>query len=469
MGTKQSRRKFIATAVSGTVASVVAPAALASDQNAIAKPMIIPKEAFGANDRIRVAVLGVNGRGTSHYNTVMGLAQKENVVVAALCDPDMNVLQKRAKEFEEKFKQKVAIEQDFRKLYENKDIDAVMLASPNHWHALHTVLACQAGKDVYVEKPATHNVFEGRKIIEAAYKYNRIVQHGVQLRSNVAVREAVQHLHDGLIGRVYMSRGLVFRQRADIGDKGISKVPAGLDYDLWCGPAPMAPFTQNLVHYNWHWHWNYGNGDVGNQGIHETDLCMWGLGVGLPERITSMGGKFLWDDCKEVPEIQTSVYHYPKEKKMIQFEVRHWHTNDEGGATVGNIFYGDKGYLVVKGYNEYESFIYTSSGGPQDTSSGALPGRGGVQKGPSNKTGGEMELHVKNWFDAIRARDKTIQNGPVETGHLSSALAHLAAISYRLGAQLEFDPVAERFIGNNDANEMLTRNYRAPFIMPEKV
>ena len=468
MTSKQTRRKFIATTVTGTVASVVAPMAFAGEP--VVKPVIIPKQAFGANDRIRVAVLGVNGRGGSHISTTMGLAEKENVVIAALCDPDMPLLQKKAKEFEDKYNQKVLIQQDFRKLYENKDIDAVTLASPNHWHALHTIYACQAGKDVYVEKPATHNVAEGRKMIEAAYRYNRIVQHGVQLRSNEAVREAVQHLRNGLIGRVYMSRGLVFRNRADIGNKGISKVPEGLDYDLWCGPAPMVPFTQNLVHYNWHWHWNYGNGDVGNQGIHETDLCMWGLDVGLPERITSMGGKFLWDDCKEVPEVQTSVYHYPKEKKMIQFEVRHWHTNDEGGATCGNIFYGEKGYLVVKGYNEYESFIYgNASNTPQDTSSGVLPSGPRIQKGPSKKTSGEMDLHFKNWFDAIRARDMSIQNGPVETGHMASALAHLAAISYRLGQQLEFDPIAERFIGNEDANNMLTRKYRAPYLMPEKI
>jgi hypothetical protein len=183
-----------------------------------------------------------------------------------------------------------------------------------------------------------------------------------------------------------------------------------------------------------------------------------------------MGGKFLWDDCKEVPEIQSSTYHYPKEKKMIQFEVRNWYTNDEGGATVGNIFYGDKGYLVVKGYTDYESFIYTSrDSGPVDTSSGNLPARGGIQPGPKGSYKGEMELHVKNWFDAIRARDMSIQNGPVETGHMASSLAHLAAISCRLGQQLHFDPVAERFIGNDDANNMLTRTYRAPYLMPDKV
>ncbi|MDR3193828.1 MAG: Gfo/Idh/MocA family oxidoreductase [Tannerella sp.] len=450
METTHSRRKFLATALTGTVASVIAPATLHSKgvQNII-QPTVLPKEVFGANDRIRVAVLGVNGRGQSHIEEIMKL---QGVTVAALCDPDVNILKKRAQSFEEKYKKKVLIEQDFRKLYENKDIDAVTLATPNHWHALQAIWACQAGKDVYVEKPATHNIYEGRKLIEAAYKYNRIVQHGVQLRSSKSIREAIRLLNEGLIGRVYMARGLVYRWRPDIGNQGISKIPEGLDYDLWCGPAPMAPFTRNLVHYNWHWHWNYGNGDVGNQGIHETDLCMWGLNVGLPERITSMGGKFLWDDCKEVPEVQTSIYHYPKQKKIIQFEVRNWCTNLEDGADVGNIFYGDKGYMVIKGYGAYETYLGENR-----------------EKGPSNTAPDELNEHFKNWFDAIRARDMTLQNGPVESGHLSSALAHLGNISYRLGRQLTFDPVAERFIGDEDANQMLTREYRSPYVLPEKI
>ena len=447
-----SRRSFLKTAAKGAVIAAVTPSVLKSET---VTPDIIPWQAKGANDRIRVAVIGVNGRGQNHIEEIMGLSQKANIEVAVICEPDLPLAQTRAAEFEKKYGKKVLVEQDFRKSLEDKTIHAVTIASPNHWHALMTIWACQAGKDVYVEKPATHNIYEGKKMIEAAYKYNRIVQHGVQLRSSVAIREAVQHLRDGLIGRVYMSRGLVYRWRVDIGDKGISPVPAGLNYDLWCGPAPMRPFSRNLVHYNWHWHWNYGNGDVGNQGIHETDLCMWGLDVDtLPERITSMGGKFLWDDCKEVPEIQTSIYHYPKEKKIIQFEVRNWCTNLEDGAGVGNIFYGDKGYLVVNGYNSYASFLGEKR-----------------EKGPSKTEGGELTLHFQNWIDAMRARDMSIQNGPVQTGHLASSLAHLGNISHRLGLQLEFDPVAERFIGNgeNEANAMLSRDYRAPYLLPEVV
>ena len=446
---EQSRRKFLATAVSGALATTATPLVLA-DEKTIAPPVIVPKEVFGSNDRIRVAILGVNDRGVSHINAIMKLALSENVVVTTLCDPDLNVANKRAKEFEQNFQKKALVEQNCRKVFDDKNIDAVTIATPNFWHTLLAIWACQAGKDVYVEKPATHNIYEGRKLIEAAYKYNRIVQHGVQMRSFDLIREAVEHLRNGLIGRVYMARGLCLKRRPDIGDKGITNVPEGLDYDLWCGPAPMAPFSENLVHYNWHWHWNYGNGDVGNQGIHQTDLCMWGLNVGLPERIASMGGKFLWNDCKEVAEVQTSIYHYPREKKIIQFEVRNWYTNLEDGVAVGNIFYGDKGYMVVNGGGSYQTFLGDKR-----------------EKGPGREKGGNEAEHFKNWIDAIRTRDKSLQNGPVETAHLSSALAHLGNISYRLGCQLDFDPVAERFIGNQDANNMLSREYRPPYVIPE--
>jgi predicted dehydrogenase len=413
---------------------------------ALSLPTIIPAQAFGANDRVNVAVLGVNGRGKNHIDGYMNL---DKVQVTTLVDPDMNICQERAKEYGEKYNTPMKAVQDQREILDDQDIDVVSIASSNHWHALSTIWACQAGKDVYVEKPGSHNLWEGRKMVEAAAKYDRIVQHGVQLRSSKAIREAVQLLRDGYIGNVYMARGLVFRWRADIGDHGFEPVPEGVDYDMWTGPAPMRPFTRNLVHYNWHWHWDYGNGDVGNQGIHETDLCMWGLDVGFPTKITSMGGKFLWDDCKEVPEVQTSIYHYPAEKKMIQFEVRHWCTNLEDGAGVGNIFYGEKGYMVIKGYDTYETYL-----GQERT-----PG----QKG---KDGGD---HFQNFINAVRAHDKTMLHAPVETAHLSSGLAHLGNISYRLGRQLTFNPKAEKFINDPEADKMLTRNYRAPYVVPDKV
>lgn len=444
---KSTRRSFIKkTAVAGT--------------GVIAAPTIISANVFGANDRINAAVLGIHGRGKNHIESLMEL---ENVQVRTLCDPDMNLLNAQKSTFKEKYGKKVKLEQDLREVYDDKDIDVVSIASPNHWHALSVIWACQAGKDVYVEKPGSHNIWEGRKMVEAADKYNRIVQHGVQLRSSPAVNEAIGLLRDGYIGRVYMARGLVFRWRPSIGDKGTSPVPEGIDYDLWTGPAQKRPFSENLVHYNWHWHWDYGNGDVGNQGIHETDLCMWGLDVGLPTHITSMGGKYLWDDAKETPEVLTSTYNYPEENKIIQFEVRPWCTNTEQGVTVGNIFYGEKGILVVNGYDKYETFM------GQDRTPGQSGSDGGEAATGMDRGAGGTTGHFANFIEAVRKQDKSILNAPIETGHLSSGLAHLGNIAYRTGRVLEFDPKAEKFVNDPEADKHLTRDYREGFEVPQNV
>jgi predicted dehydrogenase len=398
-------------------------------------------------EKIRVAVLGVNGRGKDH---IAGFMAQKDAEVVCLCDPDGDLVAKRADEFQTKYGKKVTTQKDLRKVFDDQGIDAVSIATPNHWHSLAAIWACQAGKDVYVEKPGSHNIYEGRKMVEAAAKYKRIVQHGVQLRSSEAIREAVSLLREGVIGDVYMSRGLVFRWRPSIGNKKPTPVPANFDYDLWEGPAEHVPFSPRHVHYNWHWHWHWGNGDVGNQGIHETDLCMWGLGVDtLPDKITSLGGKFTFDDDKETPEVQTSLYHYTKQKKMIQFEVRHWMTNDEGGASVGNLFYGTKGYMVVKGYDTFETYLGQKK-----------------EKGPARKAGGD---HYANFIKAVYSRKTSDQHGPVETAHLSSGLAHLGNISYRLGRVLNFDPAKEKFIGDPAADKMLTRKYRKGFEVPAKV
>lgn len=442
-----SRRSFIKGTMAAGSATIVAPT-------------IVSAKVFGANDRINAAVLGLNGRGKAH---VSGLMNQENVQVTTLCDPDMNILNERQKEFKKKYGDSVGLEQDLRRVIDDKDIDVISIASPNHWHALSVIWACQAGKDCYVEKPGSHNIWEGRKMVEAVQKYDRIVQHGVQLRSSPAVNKAIELLREGYIGRVYMARGLVFRWRADIGDQGFSPVPDGVDYDLWTGPAPMRPFTENLVHYNWHWHWDYGNGDVGNQGIHETDLCLWGLDVGLPTKITSMGGKFLWDDCKEVPEVLTSVYHYPDEDKIIQFEVRPWCTNTEEGVTVGNIFYGDKGILVVDGYNKFKTYLGKnrkpgiSGDDGEKTASGMDRGAGGT------------DGHFTNFIEAVRKHDSSILTAPVETAHMSSGLAHLGNIAYRLGRVLTFNPNSEKFVNDAEADKMLTRNYRKGYEVPNVV
>ena len=398
------------------------------------------------NSKIGVAVVGLNGRGKSHIGA---LSRIKGVEIVALCDPDKEVLAERAKSVEEQSGRKPHLETDMRKIFERDDVDAVTIATPNHWHALATIWACQAGKDVYVEKPGSHNVFEGRQMIAAASKYKRIVQHGVQLRSSEAIQEAVEHLRKGTIGDVYMARGLVYRWRPSIGKEPDSQAPSSLDWNLWQGPATERPFSKRYVHYNWHWHWDYGNGDVGNQGVHETDMCLWGLNVGLPSRINAMGGKFLWDDDKQTPELLTTNYYYPESNQMLQFEVRPWITNAEAGATVGNIFYGSEGILVIKGYGSYEIFLGREN-----------------KPGPQKSTKGELGAHFQNWIDAVRSRDASSLNGPVETAHTASGLAHLGNISYRLGRQLDFDPKSETFSDDEEANKYLTREYRAPFIVP---
>ena len=406
-------------------------------------------KAADRNDTIRAAVLGVNGRGKSHIDCLQAIS---GVELALLCDPDELVLAKRAAQCQEEYGISVQTETDLRRVFDRDDIDVVCIASPNHWHALSTIWACQAGKDVYVEKPGSHNLFEGRKMVEAARKYDRIVQHGVQLRSNPALQEAVKLLREGVIGDVYMARGLVYRWRDSIGNTPESSAPETLDWDLWQGPAQQRPYSKRFVHYNWHWHWEYGNGDVGNQGVHETDMCLWGLGVELPSEIVSMGGKFLWSDDKETPEVLSSSYLYPEENKMIEFEVRPWITNDETGVKVGNIFYGSEGFMTIEGYRGFKTFMGRKS-----------------KPGPSARSEDPLVAHFQNFIDAVRTRDDSTLNGPVETAHTSSGLAHLGNIAYRLGRKLNFDPVQEKFVDDPEADQMLSREYREPYVVPEVV
>ncbi len=403
----------------------------------------------GANDRINVAVIGIHGRGGRH---ITNHQTSDNVEVVALCDIDKRVLAERATEFKKKYNKDVKKYVDMRDAFADKDVNAVSIATPNHWHALATIWACQAGKDVYVEKPGSHNIFEGRKMIEAAYKYRRIVQHGVQLRSSPALQEAVQLLREGVIGEPYLARGLCFRTRSSIGRKPAKWVPKHVDYNLWLGPAQWRPYTENLVHYNWHWHWDFGNGDVGNQGVHQTDMCLWGLGIDThPDKVCAMGGKFLWNDDKETPELLSTLYKYTRDNKMVQFETRPWNTNKENGATVGNIFYGEKGYMVVNGYGSFETFLGDKR-----------------EPGPKGSEGKEID-HFTNFHKAVRSRKMSDQNGPVETIHYSSTIAHLGNVAFRVGDTLDFDPSTERFRDNDYANEFLKRNYRGEFVVPEIV
>lgn len=400
-----------------------------------------------ANGRVRIAMAGLRGRGRDH---IAGFGKMPGVEIAALCDIDESVLNTRLADAEKLTGKRPAAYTDFRKLLEDRGIDAVAIATPNHWHTLQTVWACQAGKDVYVEKPCSHNVFECRRIVAAARKYNRIVQHGTQTRSAAAVREGMAKLAEGVIGEVYMARGLCFNWRDTIGRASPSPVPKGVHYDLWIGPAPVKPFTTNRFHYNWHWQWDYGNGDIGNQGVHEMDVARWGLGVTYPVRVSAVGGHVMFDDDQETPNVLTATYEFNDSgrKKMLVFEVRHWMTNKEADVGVGNIFYGSKGYLTRLRFG-YKTFLGKEQ-----------------QPGP---TATSPEDHFANFISAVRSRNHAALRADIEEGAATCTLIHLANISYRLGRTLHFDPKTLTCIGDAEANRMLTRNYRAPYVVPQKV
>ena len=425
-----------------------------------AAPAVIRASALPSpNDTVRVASVGFNGQGRAHIQAYLKMP---NVEIAAMCDVDESVLEKGCKMAEAAGKKRPAAYPDLRKLLEDKSIDAISIATPNHWHTLQTIWGCQAGKDVYVEKPCSYNVFESRQIVAAARKYNRIVQHGTG--ASASLHEARQAMRDGVIGEVYMARGLCYKWRDTIGRAPVSPAPAGVHYDLWLGPAQKREFTKNRFHYNFHWFWDYGNGDFGNQGSHQMHAARFALGVGYPTKISAMGGHFLFDDDQETPNVMVATLEYDQQgkKKMLVFEVRHWITNTEagmagksdpmagasGGApqTVGNIYYGSKGYLVTN--RGFQVFLGKEQApGPKATQSG---GNG-----------------FANFVDVVRSRKREDQRAEIEEGSISMVSLHLANISYRLGRTLRFDPKTMRCIGDDEANAMFTRKqYRAPFVVP---
>jgi len=443
------------------------------------------RKVLGANDRIRVAVIGVRGRGWDH---VRGYKPIPGVEIAYFCDIDENVLRKRCADAEQMGIPKPQTYVDVRKLLDDKNVDAVSIASPNHWHSLMGVWAAQAGKDIYIEKPCSHNWWEGRQLVRAVDKYKVICEHGSQCRSSAAILEAMNQMQSGLLGNIYMARGLCYKWRDTIGHAPQEPVPAGVDYDLWTGPAPLKPFTKNRFHYNWHWIWDTGNGDLGNQGIHELDLARWGLGVGLPNKITALGGHFLFDDDQQTPNVLTAAYEFrtPEGKtKMMNFEVRGWMTNHEAGigtaefgsgdvpaaglkapehsaqknlgpasgkpGTIGNLYYGSKGYLAISSYDAYKSFLGD-----------------GNEPGPAKHAPVKNE-HFVNFIECVRSRNAQNLHAPIREGYLSSTLIHLANASYRLGRTINFDPDTESVIGDSEATELLKGNYRAPYVVPENV
>jgi predicted dehydrogenase len=457
----------------------------------------------GANDDIRVGVVGFGGRGADHIEGFRKLASKGARLVA-LCDPDTKILNAGV-ESSAKRNERVEGYTDIRKLLENKDVDVVSIATPNHWHALGTIWAVQADKDVYVEKPVCHNVWEGGKAVEAARQYGKIVQAGTQCRSSHALREAVEWISDGNLGKLLIARALCYKPRHSIGKtEGEQPIPPNINYDLWCGPAPLAPLRRKRLHYDWHWVWDTGNGDLGNQGIHQMDIARWFLGVNeLSPRVFSVGGRLGYEDDGQTPNTQI-VYHDYEQAPLI-FEVRGlpkskefqndaWNKNMDSfmETQIGVLIHCEGGHVLVP---DYSSAIAFDKAGQQ-----------------VKKWSGAHD-HFENFLEAVRSRKHTDLNADIQEGFLSSALCHTGNISYRLGRPalpeeimeqikgdrdaaatfermqqhleangvdlkqtkltlgefLKMNPRSERFIGNSAADALLTREYRKPFVVPEKV
>jgi predicted dehydrogenase len=398
-----SRREFI-----NRSALIAAAAAAGSTATAEEKPSVPLK---AQTDKLRVAVVGVRGRGMSHVEGFLG---KNNCEITTVCDCDEAVIGPAMKKIEGKQGKAPKFEQDIRKVVENKDIDVVSIATPNHWHALMAVWAMENGKDVYVEKPATHNVREGAIMAAAARKYKRICQVGTQSRSNPGMRDAIAYVRSGKLGKVDLAIGLCYKPRGSIGKVEKATIPpASIDYDLWCGPAPKDPVMRAKLHYDWHWIWNYGCGDLGNQGVHEMDKARWGLGkTTMPNSVFSVGGRFGYVDDGETANTQMCLFDYGTEKMI--FEVRGLSTGDYKGAKVGNIWVGTDGYVVCPNY----------SGGVAYDKDG---------KEVAKFSGGSDQFHFDNFVKAVRSRKVEDQNCNATEGHLSAALCHLANISYRLG------------------------------------
>ena len=430
----------------------------------------------GANDRINVAVIGIRNQGTVHLNSWCGLQKSHNVQVRAVCDTDEALFAAGVGLVEQKTGVKPTAHWDLRTVLENKEIDAVSIVVPNHWHALASIWACQAGKHVYVEKPASHNIWEGRRMIEAARKYGRRMQVGLNNRSAKNVREAMAFLHGGGIGQVYLARSLCFKARDSYGLAPNGTPPATFHYDRWLGPAPARPYNEKRSHYNWHWYWDTGNGDTGNTGPHQLDLARWGLGKNEhPVAVHSAGGLFGFardgglrtpgtkvyggvetyghdQTSQETPNTQSAVFRYA-DGTLIEMETRGRYTNNEGsrGQEVGNLFYGSEGWLELGGHT-WKAFR-----------------RRGKEPVAGSKDGGNDGNHWANFVDALRSGKDADLHADIVDGHLSTSLCHLANISYRVDRSLRFDAQAERFIKDPEADTHLTRVYREPYVVPATV
>jgi predicted dehydrogenase len=418
------RREFLGTTGLG-IAGAVAMTSTAS-----ARPI-------GANGRPTVAVIGCGQMGTSH---IRSLSRRDDIDLAYTCDVDASRAGQAADKARAAGKSSRPV-QDLRRVLDDKDVDAVWIATPDHWHGPAAILACQAGKHVYVEKPCSHNIREGRLMVEAARKHGRVMQVGMQSRSSPTIREAIKLLHEGVIGDVLVAKAWNSQKRKDIGHTSPGEPPSGLDYDLWIGPAPMVPYRANRLHYNWHWWHAFGTGDIGNDGVHELDIARWGLGVETPpSTVVALGGKYAFDDDQQFPDTQYVAYEFPGDgrvgrKKQIIFEQRIWSPYPEQGFENGNAFYGTRGMMLLSKGDGW-----------------SIPG-GESRKG----TASVLENH-QDFLDSIR--DGRRPSADIEIGHLSASLAHLGNIATRVGRTLHYEPEAEHVLSDPEADRLVRRDYR---------
>jgi len=427
---ESTRRRFLVN----TAAGVASTAAIASATS----------RAAGANKRVRVGVIGCGGQGRVHIRSLVSLDDVELVYV---CDVDSDHL---AKAVAESGEAKAKGVDDLRTILDDRSIDAVTIATPDHWHTPAALLAIEAGKHVYVEKPCAHNIHEGRLLLEAARKNNRVVQHGTQSRTSPGIRKAIEMLHGGAIGEVLLARCWNWQRRNDIGHGTPSAPPAGVNYERWVGPAEMVPFQANRFHYNWHWWHNFGCGGIGNDGIHELDYTLWGLGVTTnPTTIAAVGGKYYFDDDQEFPDMQQVTFEFTGEgddvgkRRMLVYEQRLWSTNYPFNVDAGAEFFGTEGRMFLSKRGKFQ--ILANRNRPSDVTL-------------TETTKVSVPDHQQNWIDCIRSGERP--NADIAIALRTATAVHLGNISTRVGRTLRFDLDQERVIDDNEANALFTRAYR---------
>ncbi len=398
------------------------------------------------------------------------------VRVTHLCDIDERLFDRGVREVEEISGHRPTTVVDFRDLIEIHDIDAVTIATPDHWHALHTIWGCQAGKDVYVEKPACYTIREGRRMVQAAWKYGRMVQVGLQRRSDLRVRSVVRYLWDEKFGPAYRGRALVIRGRASIGKVQESSIPEGVHWDLFLGPAPYRAFTLNRFHYGWHYFWDTSTSEIGNNGVHMLDMIRWGLNKKVhPVKVTCVGGNYLDDSDQQTPNTANTSIQYA-DGTLVELELTTLYAPPIGGLRSGAIFYTSQGY--ISNADNWSTMAGEFTPGDRPTTPSGIDLRvvnrsfPKIEYGPGPEIPNideEEQSHFENFIQCVRSRKRGDLHCEILDGHMSTALCHLANISYRLGRQVTFDPPTETFGGDKEANAYLTRDYREPYVLPEVV